>query len=245
MNSPDWLLMVNRDGVVEAVDGGAPLRWIFRRVEACDGLPEGVLRAARGLVRGLAEPRAGTLIKRVCVPAEGPGAPSFTLLAVEAILLRPSEIEVVPFVRRALDPLAQQALAAAVTLRVEATADTPMQAAIDAPKIAWAVTALVGNALRYVRRGNARMPGGHIGVRLGHSAGRRMISITVEDDGPGMPADVQARLLGPSEEGDATGVSLRLVHEVVAAHGGGMVIKSSSAPDDRGTTITLWLPVRG
>jgi hypothetical protein len=55
---------------------------------------------------------------------------------------------------------------------------------------------------------------------------------------------VGAQLLAP-DAGEAAGVSLRLVHEVVGAHGGGMVIKSSTAPEDRGTAVTLWLPVRG
>ncbi len=106
------------------------------------------------------------------------------------------------------------------------------------------MTALVGNALRYLRRGGATMPGGHVGVTLGHNAAQHMVSITVEDDGPGISADVQARLLGEGAA-EATGVSLRLVHEVVAAHGGGMVIKSSTAPEDRGTAVTIWLPAGG
>ena len=52
---------------------------------------------------------------------------------------------------------------------------------------------------------------------------------------------------GSSEEdpetGQAAGIALRLVHDVVAAHGGGMVIKSSTDLGDRGTSVTLWLPV--
>ena len=45
------------------------------------------------------------------------------------------------------------------------------------------------------------------------------------------------------ETGQAAGIALRLVHDVVAAHGGGMVIKSSTDLGDRGTSVTLWLPV--
>jgi signal transduction histidine kinase len=245
MPVPDWLLLVNRDGLVEAVDGGAPHMWIRRRIDECSGLPEAVRSAARALVRELAQPRVDTLVRRIAIPAERPDAPSYTLLAVEAILVRPTEVVLAPFLHRALEPLARQAEAAAVTLRIEMGTDVPARVAVDAPKISWVVTALVGNALRYVRRGRGGMPGGHIGVRVAHGAPQRMLSITVEDDGPGMEADVQSRLLAPNVDGDATGVSLRLVHDVVAAHGGGMVIKSSSAPEDRGTAVTLWLPVRG
>jgi signal transduction histidine kinase len=244
VDDQDWLLMLNRDGVVEAVDGGAPQRWIGRRIDACADLPEAVRAEARRLVRDLAQPRGDTLLRRARVRPEQPGAPSFTLLTVEAIVLRPAEIDLDPYLRRALAPLSAQAESVAVSLDVEITPEVPARASLDGPKIAWAMTALVGNALRYVRHGGARMPGGHIGVRLAHNVAQRMLSITVEDDGPGMPANVQARLLAAGAEGGATGVSLQLVHEVVAAHGGGMVIKSSSAAEDRGTTITLWLPAR-
>lgn len=244
MGLPDWLLLVGRDGTIEAVDGGAPASWIARRIDDCAGLPDAVKRAARKLVRDPADPLASTRLRRVLVEPETAGAPSFTLLAVEAILLRLDEVAFEPLIRKALAPLAHQAEGLGVSLRVEADAGLPLRLPIDAAKIAWAVTTLAGSALRYLRRGGATLPGGHVGVALGHNAAQRMVSITVEDDGPGISAEVQARLLD-GDGGDTTGVALRLVHEVVAAHGGGMVIKSSVAPEDRGTTVTIWLPVRG
>ncbi len=246
MESADWLLMLSRDGLVEAVDGGAPSGWVSRRIDECSALPEEVKSAARKLVRDLAQPLASTLVRRVRVPPEGPGAPSYTLIALEAILLHPADVALEPLLRRALEPLMLQAHAADISLDLDVGADVPANISVDAPKIAWAVTALVGNALRYVRRGSASMSGGNVGVVLACNASQRMVSITVEDDGPGIPANVQARLLasGPGG-GDATGVSLRLVHDVLAAHGGGMVIKSSTGPTDRGTVVTLWIPLRG
>jgi signal transduction histidine kinase len=244
MGYPDWLLLLGQAGTIEAVDGGAPAGWVGRRVDECGGLPEGVKHCARRLVRDLAEPQASRRARRVVVEPQTPGAPSFTLLAVEAIFLRPEEVEIEPLLRKALDPLARQAEALGVSLSVETEPELPARAAIDPIKIVWAVTTLVGSALRYLRRGSAKLPGGHVGVALSHNAAQRMLSITVEDDGPGISAEVHARLLQP-DGGEATGVSLRLVHEVVVADGGGMVIKSSTAPEDRGTTVTLWLPVRG
>lgn len=116
---------------------------------------------------------------------------------------------------------------------------------IDADKIAWAVTTLVGNALRYVRRGDDAMPGGNVLLRVAHNGPQQMVSITVHDDGPGIPASVRPWLLAPNPDtGRVAGVALRLVHDIVAAHGGGMVIKSSTEPSERGTTVALWLPVR-
>jgi two-component system sensor histidine kinase QseC len=245
MPSTDWLLMLNRDGVVEAVDGGAPAGWVARRVEDCAGLPEAVKSAARRLVRDVAQPLAGTLVRRERVDPEAPGAPSFTLIAVEAIPIRPAEVSLAPLIRRALEPLSQQAAAENVSLELELADEAKLAASIDADKIAWALSALVGNALRYVRRGDGALPGGNIRVRAGHNAPQRMMNVTVQDDGPGIPASVRPWLLTPHPEtGRTAGVGLRLVHDIVAAHGGGMVIKSSAEPRERGTTVTLWLPAR-
>jgi signal transduction histidine kinase len=245
MDGTDWLLMLSRDGIVEAVDGGAPGSWLSRRVDDCAGLPEGVRGAARKLVRDMGQPLAGTLLRRVRVGPEAPGAPSFTLVAVEAILIRPADVSVAALVRRTLEPLARQAAAQHVSLQVDVTDDTPLSASLDAEKVAWALSAVVGNALRYVRRGDGVMPGGNIRVRAARNGAQRMINVTVQDDGPGIPAAVRPWLFEPDpEKGRTAGLGLRLVHEIVAAHGGGMVIKSSSEPSERGTTVTLWLPAR-
>ena len=244
MNDADWLIMLGGDGVVTAVEGGAPPSWIRRQIEDCAGMPEAVRTAARGFVRALARPLSSSVVRRLRVAPEAIGAPSFTLLAVEAIPLRPVQVSLDALIRRALQPLSVQADSARVTLRIETGDDLPQRIAIDGEKIAWAITVLVGNALRHVRRGTASMPGGQIIVRLAHKAAQRMIGLHVEDDGEGMPATVRRWLLEEDPEtGQATGTALRLVHDVVAAHGGGMVIKSSADLGDRGTSVTLWLPV--
>lgn len=85
MENTDWLLMLSRDGIVEAVDGGAPASWIARRVDACTGLPDAVRATARRLVREVAGPLSSTLVRRARVEREHARAPSFTLISVEAI----------------------------------------------------------------------------------------------------------------------------------------------------------------
>ena len=244
MDYTDWLVMLGADGTVIAVEGGAPAAWIRRRIEDCAGMPEAVRNAARGFVRGLARPLSSSVVRRMRVAPERPGSTSFTLLAVEAIPLRSTEVAVEALIRRALQPLMVQANSAGITLRVESEDNLPKRISIDGEKIAWAATVLVGNALRHVRRGTAAMQGGQIIVQLAHKAAQRMISIHVEDDGDGMPPGVRRWLLEQDPEtGHAAGVALRLVHDVVAAHGGGMVIKTSTDLGDRGTSVTLWLPV--
>jgi signal transduction histidine kinase len=244
MDDTDWLLMLNPDGAVEAVEGGAPSSWVSRRVDDCAGLPDEVRRAARKLVRDLGQPSSGTLLRRVRIGAEGPGRPTFTLIAVEAIPVRRAEVLLAPLIHRALEPLTRQAAAELVSLQLDLGDEAALSVSIDEDKLAWALAAVVGNALRYVRRGDGVMPGGNVRVRATFSASPRMVNITVQDDGPGIPASVRPWLLQPDPvTGRAAGIGLRLVHEIVAAHGGGMVIKSSADPSARGTTVTLWLPV--
>jgi hypothetical protein len=152
MDDPDWLVLLGADGVVIAVDGGAPTAWIRRHVEDCSGMPESVRAAARGFLRGLAWTSSSSVVRRRRLAREGPGSPAFTLLAVEAIPLRPVEVDLEALIRRVLEPLAVQA--------------------------------------------------------------------------------------------ERARVALRLVHDVVTAHAGGLVVKTSTDSDDRGTSVTLWLPVR-
>jgi len=240
----DWLLVVNRDGVVESALGGAPQAWVARRVEDCPGLPEVVRARARTLTRELAGPLGRAMVRRERVEAVTEGGPSFTLIGVEAVLLRAAEVPLVELCARAFDPLARQAAALGVRLEVDLAEARGCTVSVDADKIAWALAALVGNALRFVRRGEDKLPGGTIRAFATANAARHMVSITVQDDGPGIASELRPWLFEPNPEtGRTVGVGLRLVHDIVAAHGGGMVLKSSAEPRDRGTTVTLWLPL--
>ena len=138
MDDMDWLVMVGGDGTVTAVEGGAPSSWIRRRVEGCAGMPEAVQAAARGFVRGLARPLSSTAVRRMRIASEGPGSPSFTLLAIEAVPLRPVEVALDALIRRALQPLMVQAEGAHIALRVETSEDFPQRVSGDGEKIAWA-----------------------------------------------------------------------------------------------------------
>src|SRR5262249_45580109 len=89
------------------------------------------------------------------------------------------------------------------------------------------------------------MPGGNIEVRVGFETAQSRMSIVVHDDGWGIPEGVRPWLLTPNPgTGRAAGVSLRIVHDIVAAHGGDMNIESSTRRRDHGTTVTLAIPSR-
>ena len=160
---------------------------------------------------------------------------------LEAIPLRRSPTDLVALLTGTIETLQEQARALDVALAIDAAPTLP-RVNVDAEKIAWAVATLVGNAFRYVRRGTRRLPGGSIAVRLRTEAND--IVISVEDDGPGIPADKVANLFrrgGGVTHG--TGLALMLIEDIVTAHGGTIEVKSKCDAFASGTTLTLRIPM--
>ncbi len=158
----------------------------------------------------------------------------------DAIPLRRSSTDLVALLTGTIEPLARQAEALDVSLSIDAAPDTP-RVAVDPEKIAWAVATLVGNALRFVRRGTRRLPGGSIRVHVGADGGG--VVITVEDDGPGIPAEKCARLFRRGEGvTHGTGLALMLIEDVITAHGGTVQVQSKCSGFGSGTAVTLRLP---
>jgi signal transduction histidine kinase len=246
MSRWEWLVLVIADGTVAGVEGGAPEGWISRPVDECSGMPDDVRNAAKELLAKQARSIRGTRARSARVEPAAAGEPSFTVVAIDAIPLRSEEVALEPLLLGALEPLLGQARRLGASLSLECAQDLPPRVALDPAKIAWAVTTLVGNALRYVRRGDGDWPFGRVVVCASHSDRRRLLRISVHDDGPGIPELVRRWLVAPDPEtGRLTGISLRMVHDVVVAHGGRMVVKSPTGPAHRGTEVTLWLPTRG
>jgi two-component system osmolarity sensor histidine kinase EnvZ len=84
---------------------------------------------------------------------------------------------------------------------------------------------LLGNAVRY---------GKH--ARLGVSAGERSVRFTVEDDGPGIPADMRGEALKPfsrldlarnQDRGPGVGLGLAIAYDVARRHGGSLRLGES------------------
>lgn len=158
-----------------------------------------------------------------------------------AIPLRYAAVDLNRLVHSTLEPLNRDALARDVTLTVDSPEDVSVVA--DPEKIAWTVATLVGNALRYVRHGTHRLPGGSIQVRIRRGPRNAGAVIDVTDDGPGIPAE---RLVALFErrpgEAHAVGLALKLVQDIVNAHGGAISVDSNTDPDEHGTTVRVTLP---
>ena len=159
---------------------------------------------------------------------------------LDAIPLHRSPTELGPLLEGTVETLRQQATALDIALVLDAEPGLP-QAFVDAEKVAWAVATLVGNAVRYARRGTRRLPGGSIRVRLRAEDG--WVIVTVEDDGPGIPQDKLATLFRRGHGvSPGTGLALMLVRDVVTAHGGSVDVKSTRKAFASGTSVTLRLP---
>ena len=146
--------------------------------------------------------------------------------------------------RASLAPLIEQAARDRVELRVATLGAVP-PVAVDREKIAWCVTTLVGNALRYVGKADAQgVGGGSVLVHVEYDeATPDLVKIAVQDDGPGIPEDKLPYLFErKSGEMARAGLALGLVREIIAAHGGDIAVETRCEPDEHGTSITVRLP---
>jgi len=108
----------------------------------------------------------------------------------------------------------------------------------DAVQVERALVNLVLNAL------DAVSPGGHVWLRgETRSADGEWFEITVEDDGPGIPADLQQRVFNPffTTKDTGTGLGLAIVHRITESHGG--VIQVSNRTGG-GARFRFRLPLR-
>ncbi len=83
-------------------------------------------------------------------------------------------------------------------------------------------------------------------LRSWHDPEHEVVKLEVSDDGPGVPADVQARIFDPffttKEVGKGTGLGLTVAYAIAQEHGGSLSVASAGG---RGASFTLELPVGG
>lgn len=159
-----------------------------------------------------------------------------------SILVRFEDTDVATLLRSSLKPLIEQAKEQHIELRVETLGEVP-HLSVDNEKLAWAVSALVGNALRFVRRGNRERAGGSVLVHIVHEKESKEVAIAVQDDGPGIPKEKLPYLFERrSGAQHAEGLALLLVRDIVAAHGGRIEVESRSGDEEHGTSISIRLP---
>lgn len=111
----------------------------------------------------------------------------------------------------------------------------------DPVRLAQVFSNLLDNASKYTQKG------GHI--RLAATLGDRSVTITVADDGIGIPAEALSHIFdlfvqderAVAAHGGGLGIGLAVVRELVEAHGGTVV--GRSAGTDRGSEFLVTLPL--
>jgi signal transduction histidine kinase len=235
----EWHLVLSRDGTVLAAMDGAPPSWVGTRLGNREDAPEDLKEAGRTVLASAdhsASPVAASVLLQSLQHA-------VHLTVVDALPLRRAPTDLRALLRATLEALQRQAKAFDVDLNVVVDNQVPAVVSLDAEKIAWATTALVGNALRYVHHGSHAMPGGSIAVRVTYNSTGSEVTIEVQDDGSGIPVDKLRLLFSIGPDQSRVGLGLSMVREIVAAHSGHIEVHSETDALRRGTTIRLTLPV--
>jgi signal transduction histidine kinase len=231
------ILMIGPHGEVLAAAGDLPPGLVDLPLESCQALPVEVRAAARTLLDRL--PASGNRVVTETVRLDGL---PLQLIAVEALAIRRSPIDLRALLRSKLAVLHSQAMTAGIALTVEFTEDVPELVPVDPEKVAWAVTTLVGNAIRYAHTGSRTLHGTSVVVRTFRDTAARLV-IEVQDDGPGVPADTVGRLFkrdGLNVRG--AGLALLVIADVMAGHGGTVDVRSSTDAQHHGTAVRLTFP---
>jgi signal transduction histidine kinase len=124
-----------------------------------------------------------------------------------------------------------------ITLRLESLETLPVILG-DANRLYSLLYNLVHNAVPEVPAG------GSIAIRGSHDVNAETILLTVEDTGKGMPEDIREGLFtnrSVSRKAGGTGLGMKIVKDVVDAHGGQISVESRLG---KGTTFLISLPLQ-
>ena len=230
-------IIIGPDGTVLAATGQLPPGLVDVRLEDCEDLPREIGEAGRALLEQLR--RSGTRAVTQTVALDG-GTRTVQLVAIEALAIRRTPTDVRELLTSKLAVISSQAEELDVTLNLVVAGDVPAVVRLDSEKVAWAVTTLVGNALRYMRSGSRRMGGRTINVRADFDPTSSRVTIEVRDDGMGIPADTVTRLFrrdGLNVRG--AGLALLVMSDICTAHGGTVDVRSNTDGPEHGTIVRL------
>jgi signal transduction histidine kinase len=114
------------------------------------------------------------------------------------------------------------------------SSEEPCPVAVDFSWMQFAITDLVGNAIRFARSS--------VSVRCAVSEGE--VAVTISDDGPGFSGPPGQRFVPPAER-RGVGLTLPLVRDVVVAHRGRLDLdgpRDPGASSSRGAIVVVTLP---
>ena len=137
--------------------------------------------------------------------------------------------------------LAEQNLPPAITLQKEIAAGNT-QIAFDHDRLRRVIINVFNNACEAMTEGVESGQMTHAPMlRIQTQINGDRLELRFTDNGPGIPADVLARIFEPlySTKSFGVGLGLPTVRQIMEQHGGGIDINSIQG---QGTTVFLWLP---
>jgi two-component system, NtrC family, sensor histidine kinase HydH len=133
---------------------------------------------------------------------------------------KPERVEVEPLLRRVVDLLGSQAEARKVKLEVVEPVPA-LRVSGEEERLRQVLINLALNALEAIP------PGGQ--VRLSAGEDEHGVWMTVDDTGPGVPADIRDRIFEPffTTKAQGSGLGLSIVHAIVTQHGGALEVEEA------------------
>ncbi|MHB8521165.1 MAG: sensor histidine kinase [Limisphaerales bacterium] len=157
-----------------------------------------------------------------------------SLAGPSALDLRP--VEAMKVINQVCELLRPEAAARGIDLVMTLAEGLPPVTA-DSGQLTQALVNLVINAIQ------AAGPNGRVEVRAGTDEPGEVLSIEVQDTGPGIPADRQSACFEPffTTKTEGSGLGLWIAQQIITAHGG--VIGVCNAPGG-GAMFAVHLPLR-
>lgn len=162
--------------------------------------------------------------------------------------LRPMPIDLAETVDSALTPVRIQAELKGIVLASEMNFDPGLRVECDPVRLTQVLHNLVGNAVKFTRRGSVTVAATAAAEGSGASADWLTLRFVVSDTGPGIPAADQEKLFKPFGQGDAgkrarsgAGLGLSIVSQITTAMGGKVWLERSTA---QGSVLVATLRVR-
>jgi signal transduction histidine kinase len=225
------LLEDELEALPEPAAARAMLQAISAEVHRLKGITEQYLQLTRFSQARAAQRSGDDGSAAEAEPTERPES----LLAMTPLERGPCDVS--DLVRRFAAFLGPEAAEAGVTVTVDATAHAPLLA--DAGQLRQALHNLARNAIEALRSqsGERQLT---LATRDREGGG---VILSVEDNGPGVPAPLKDRLFTPFTTGKAhgTGLGLALTRDIVHAHGGTIAIRTPTH-EGRGTAVDIALP---
>jgi len=159
------------------------------------------------------------------------------LQSSESIPLHREPVDVGVLLELTTEVMQRQARSLGIALALRIDDEVPAAVRMDRDKVAWAITSLVGSALRHVHG-----PNGRVDVHVAWDRTASVLSVSVRDNGSGMPDSQLTTLFRRERWHPGTALALLLVEDIAAAHGGGITVRSSTDPAQHFTDVRFTIP---